>query len=320
MKNPFAKTNERPMRVSSGQLQAMLNLHQQDLLTGLLSFNVVGEPDEYFALIYVEGKPVLLYHAKGQEITRLPGENRGILYAKGQLDMWLMPLSARCVPAIQIVLEQAAQASPRDMTTAEIPSYLDKLNTLPDPQLVMMQWPSATGFVVLPGSNLTGRQILFIRHEQNNLQTASVLPSLPRWAEPSCLVTQLKASPDIMAWQTNLLGMAFAQFVEQFLTRYEELVGDSLRRRLEENLNTLTRLRAWQINFIARSVDDTHYFPTLKDMSDGYNTLLQACTRQMDSVVGPKLVRDAIMSSSRRLPQPMLHALNSVEAITQATK
>lgn len=315
MKSPFAVPSEKTTRVSPGQVQALLNLYQQDLYTGVLNFSVKGVTEEFYGLTYLEGKPISLYHGTDDGINWLPGENKSALYTKSQMEMWLVPLSPPCLPAIHTILEQAQQAQTQEISTTDVNKHLEILRVQEEPQLILLQWPSATGFTFLPGAGIPNRMFYFIKHDHTTGQ-AIAMPGMPRWYEPNCRLTRFAASPASLSWETNKLLLAFSIFFEQLMVRYDELAGATLVRRLEDHLNTFTRTHSWQISFVSRSLENSHYFSSVREMGNGYNTILQTCSKQMETVLGPKLVQDAIRGCSTRLPLPLRTALQSLETIS----
>ena len=301
---PFSSFSESSRRLSPGQLQAMLSIYQQDLLTGLIRLTSSQKPEESVILIYVDGSVVGIYQKSALGIVCHPVETKNMILPKIDVDLHAYQFSSAFVRPLLAIFEQQQIVSSQQIPTESVLGTIAQIGKNPEAALIHVRWPNAESFILLPGYGLPARQQLFWSQNQ-----VMIMPNLARWTEAECLLTAYTGDAAGKAWGEIYLILAYDFLYERVFSRYDELAGESLVRRLEDQLTAASRTQAWKIAFFSRTVEDTHFFLSQDERVNAYRILLQAGQRQMKAVVGEKLFVEAVQSAYSELPSIFKTAL-----------
>jgi hypothetical protein len=304
---PFiVSSSESPRRVSPGQLQALLSVYQQDLLTGLVYLTPAANKREALVLFYVQGQLLCLYQRQPDGYKRHEAQARNVVLPKNEMDLQSFQVETHFIRPLQGIFENAKTEAGKTIATPSVPDTIRELEKSPEPLLAHFRWPGADGFSLIPGNGLTSRQFMFWSQDQ-----ASSIPNFARWPEPECTLTTYRGNVESRAWRENYLVLGFDFLYENIFNRYDELAGSNMVTRLEEQLNSISRTQGWQIGFFGHRLQDTHFFNSLSDMRIAYRTLLMAGQRHISGVVGEKLFEQSIALAAGSLPSVLRATLQS---------
>lgn len=309
---PFNSFSEPARRVSQGQLQALLSIYQQDSLTGIVQLTPVQSTGEFFVLLYVEGKLFRLYQHLSKGYVRHDETHawNAILPSK-DMDLLSHQFSPRFIRPLQVIFEAAKTGDTSKVATQAVIEKIQMLEKKPNPLLAHFHWPSADGFALIPGNGLPSRQLLFWSPNHS-----SGIPNFTRWPETECTLTTYEVNAASTAWHENCLALGLDYLYEQIFIRYDELVGSSMVSRLEEQLNTVSRMQGWKISFTGHTLNDTHFFSSMSDMRIAYRTLLMSGQRHISSVVGEKLFEESARAGFISLPPVLQTTLTKDNVFT----
>ncbi len=282
----------------------MLSIYQQDLLTGLVRLVPSQRPEESVNLIYVDGTVLAVYQQSATGTVRYATESRSMILPKVNASLYAYQFSSAFVRLVLAIFEQKKTISGQKIATQLVLNTIDEIRKKNEVSIVHLAWPSAEAFILVPGHGLPARQQLFWSQNQ-----VMILPNLARWSEPECSLTVYTGDVAGSAWSENHLILSYDFLCERIFSRYSDLAGESLVRRLEDQLSTYSRTQAWKINFLGRTVEDTHSFSSEAERSHAYQTLLQIAQRQMKTVVGEKLFIEAVQSAYLSLPAEFQNSL-----------
>lgn len=293
--------------VSASQFQAMLRLFQQDLFSGLVEVNY--SPHEKFFIFLQDGQPAACYRYSDPGPARYEVDNLAMVLAgKGDAQIRVCPLSPRFTRALRTLIEQQDRHEIHSLQTSALAAQINEWQSAPDPSLVHIQWPSAQGFVFLPGKGFTPRQYLFVNADQAS-ESAAAAALLSHWNETTCEVSRYPFC-DTLAWQENSLHFGFTLLAEQVVSRYEELAGGVLLRKMEDSINSMARIQSWNIAFIDKSVDDIQTFASLQQAVTVYRAIFQSVFTHTSAVIGPKLLLSSVREGIELLSPPVQVALH----------
>jgi hypothetical protein len=278
--------------ISSNQLQIMLKLFQQDLMSGLVEISY--SPEDKILLLLNSGKITCAYHCEGDLITRCLLPNLLVLLnSRSEGQIRVCELAPSFLRAVKTVVEQPHSSNSLLSRTTELPGLIEQYQALPEPVLLHIRWPHAEGFVFLPGNNFSPRQYAFLSEGQSS-DLAGAGSMFSRWSEAECTISQYLGDPEKEIWKENSLQLGFALLIEQIMRRHEELVGRLLSRKLEDNLNRLSQTQSWNITIAAATVNDVQIFDSLSDAAVAYRSLLDLALRQINLVIGTRLSNEAL--------------------------
>lgn len=296
--------------VSANQLQIMLKLSQQDLMSGLVEISY--SPEDKILLLLNGGKISCAYQYTGDLIARAPLSNLSVvLNSHPQGSIRICALAPSFLRAVKTVVEQPNHSQPLSSRTATIPKLIEESQAQPGPSLLHFRWPSAEGFVFIPGNNFPARQYAFLTEGQSS-DSAAAVSMFSRWSEADCEIARYAGDPAFDIWKENDLQLGFALLIEQILRRYEELVGHLLSRKLEDSLNRLSRTQSWNIAIANTAVDDVQLFDTFTDAVVAYRSIFDLASRQIGGVIGTRLFNEALDNSLDGLGGSLRGAVQSV--------
>jgi hypothetical protein len=294
---PFNSQTNHPSRVSQVQLQALLSIYQQDSLTGMVRLTPIRSNGDFFVLLYVDGQNISIYQHVSENYIRHEVQDRNAILPKGELDLSSLQFSSRFIRSLRGMFERANSKQMGKINTQSVAENIKKLEQNPEPLLAHLHWPSADGFVLIPGLGFSSRQMLFWSPEHS-----SGIPNFARWPEPECTLTTYSGSTESKAWRENYLMLGLDFLYEQIFNRYNDLVGSGMANRLEDHLNSVARMQGWKISFSGHTLDDVHFFTSLSDMRIAYRTLFMAGQRHITSVVGERLFEESARAALVALP------------------
>lgn len=302
---------------SSSQLQLMLKLSQQDLMNGLVEISY--SPEEKILFLLNSGKITCAYECKGDLISRTALPNvSALLGGHPEGAIRVCPLAPSFLRAVKTVVEQPHSSRSFTAQTAAIPALIQESQKRAEACLLHVRWPTAEGFVFVPGNNFSARQFAFLTEGQTS-DSAGAVSMFSRWSETDCRVSQYSGDPAIAIWKENNLQLGFALLIEPLMRRYEELVGHLLSRKLEDSINRFTRTQSWSI-FVANSaVDDVQLFDTFDDSALAYRSIFDLASRQIAGVIGPRLFGEALENGLDGLGASLRQAVQGAELVTAVT-
>jgi hypothetical protein len=294
--------------VSPSELQLMLKLFRQDLMTVLLEISYSSE-DKIF-LLMSSGKISCVYHAKEDRITRYPLSDLSTLFQSRDGAIRVCELASSSFGAVRTTLEQSHSSSILSSSTTELPGIIQKWQAMPEPSLAHIRWPNAEGFVFIPGNHFSARQYAFVA-EGRSSDSAAAVSMFSRWSEAECTISQYTSDSQLEIWRENNLQLGFALLIEQIMRRYEDLVGHLLSRKLESSLSRLSQTKSWSISIADTTVDDVQLFDSVDDAATAYRMLLDLASRQISAVIGPRLFDDAVDAGMVSLGDPLRQAVEN---------
>jgi hypothetical protein len=310
----FAASSEPLHRVSPGQLQALLSMYQQDLLTGLIQLSSPKNKQEDIVIFYVNGQIICLYQHHVDGYVRHEAHSKNAILPKSEVELQPYQIAAHFIRPLQGMFEKPKTGQSRNVATPSVPDVIEELEKSSEPLLAHFHWPSADGFSLIPGNGLASRQLMF--WSQN--QTAPI-PNFMRWSEPECVLTTYRGSTESRAWRENYMMLGLDFLYERIFKRYDELVGSSMVDRLEEQLNAVSRMQGWQISFSGHRLQDTHFFASFSDMRIAYRTLLMTGQHHISDVVGEKLFEQSVIAAARTLPSELRAILEGENILSNTT-
>lgn len=312
----FNASAEAPRRVSPGQLQALLSVYQQDLLTGLVRLSLPQSKEDFVILLYAEGQIIRLYQHLAHGYVRHEPISRNAILPKVDADLQAYQFPARFLRPLQGLFEQTRVID--ETLTVSTPNVVDTVRRLEksaEPLLAHFHWPNADGFVLVPGNGLTSRQLMFWSPGQ-----PTTVPNFFRWGEPECTLTTYAGNMESKAWRENYLMMGLDFLYEKIFQRYDDLVGASMVSRLEEQLNSVSRMQGWKISFAGRALEDNHFFSSLGDMRIAYRSLLLAGQRHISAVVGERLFEETLFGAVNTLSPTLRTTLQMDNILNYQTR
>jgi len=302
----------RDQRVASAnQLQIMLKLSQQDLMSGLVE--VSYSPEEKILLLLNSGNITCVYHCTGDVIARTPISDLPVLlsaFPGGNIRV--CSLAPSFLRAVKTIVEQPRASKVLALHTTELPKSIHEYQALPEASLLQFRWHSAEGFVFLPGHNFPARQYAFLTEGQSS-DSAAAVSMFSRWSEAECTVSYYLGDPAVQIWQENTLQLGFALLIEHTLRRYEELVGHLLSGKLEDSINRLCRTQSWNISVADSTMDDVQLFDTLEDTIAAYRAIFDLASRQIAGVIGTRLFNEALENSLESLGGSLRQAVEKID-------
>ena len=299
---------------SSSQLQLMLKLSQQDLMNGVVEISY--SPEEKILFLLNAGKITCAYECKGDLISRASLPNvSALLNGRPEGAIRVCPLAPSFLRAVKTIVEQPHSSKTFPTLTAAIPNLIQECQKLPDASLLHVRWPTAEGFVFVPGNNFPARQYAFLTEGQTS-DSAGAVSMFSRWSETNCSAAQYIGDPAVAIWKENNLQLGFALLIEQIMRRYEELVGHLLSRKLEDSINRFSRTQSWNILVANTAVDDVQLFDTFSDGAVAYRSIFDLASRQIAGVIGPRLFGEAMESGLDGLGAPLHQAVQDADLIT----
>src|SRR5688572_21766848 len=289
--------------VSSNQLQVMLKVFQQDLMNSLVEISYSSEGK--ILLLFNSGKITCAYHCHGDTIARYPLSDLPVLLnSRDEGQIRICELAPSFLRAVKTIVEQPQSSNIISSNTTLLLGVIQQNQAMPEPSLLHIRWPRAEGFVFLPGNNFSPRQYAFLSEGQSS-DSAAAVSMFSRWSETECTISRYAGDSESEIWKENSLQLGFALLVEQVMRRHEELVGHLLSRKLEDNLNRLSQVQAWNIFIANNAVDDVQLFDSINDAAAAYRTILDLASRQISQVIGTRLFNDAVDSSLEGLGEQL---------------
>jgi hypothetical protein len=295
MKSLFDGIYPQKRLVSSSQLQAMLNLFQQDLMNGLVE--ILYSSDDQVLLLLSSGKITSAYHCHGDTIARHSLSDLPVLLnSRNEGHIRVCELAPSFLRAVKTIIEQPQSSDALSSNTPALPEIIQQKQAMAQPSLLHIHWPHAEGFVFLPGNGFSPRQYAFLSEGQSS-DSAAAVSMFSRWSETECTISRYTGDSESEIWKENSLQLGFALLVEQVMRRHEELVGHLLSRKLEDNLNRLSQMQSWNISIANNAVDDVQLFDSINDAAAAYRAILDLASRQISLVIGTRLFNEAVESS-----------------------
>jgi hypothetical protein len=293
--------------VSSNQLQIMLRLFQQDLMSSLVEISYSS--DDKVLLLLNSGKIICAYYCKNDVISQYPLSDLTVLLnSHSESQIRVCELAPSFLRAVKTIIEQPNSSNTFSSTTAALPGIIKEYETIAEPSLLRIIWSHAEGFVFLPGNSFSPRQYAFLSEDQPS-DSAAAVSMFSRWSEAECIVSQYIDDSHIEIWKENTLQLGFALLIEQTMRRYEELVGHLLSRKLEDSLNRLSQTQSWGISIANTSVDDVQLFESVATATIAYRMILDLASRQITAVIGPRLFNEAVDNSMDNLSNKLRQAV-----------
>jgi hypothetical protein len=278
--------------VSPHQLQTMLKLSQQDLMSGLVEISFGS--DEQILLLLNGGRIAAGYRYEGEVAAGVSLPEVAVLLAGDSPGaIRVCPLAPPFLRALKTIMGQSHSAQTIPSGGSTIPQLIQQTQALEAPCLLHVFWPNAEGFVFVPGNNFPARQYAFLTEGQPS-DSAAAVSMFSRWSEADCVVWQYPDDPALEIWKENDLQLGFALLVEHLVHRYEVLVGHLLSRKLEDSLNRLSRSHAWSITISNTAVDDVQLFDSLDDAVVAYRLYFDLVSQQIGGMIGTRLFNEAL--------------------------
>jgi hypothetical protein len=302
---PYVEQNA----TSARQIQSILQMYRQDLLTGVM---ITGYPTgEELFFLFAKGRGIAIYSVSAVKVERYqPSSVSGLIADRGDGNIRTLPLSPQTLRLAKILIEQNDRGETRTAKTSEIQPLLLEWGKLPQPSLVHIRWAEAEGAVLLPGNGAEPDHSFFITHG-SVLEQQKAYKEFAHWHEPACVLFRLQDDGQMAAWQDYDLHSAFGAMAEQVLARYQNFVGRSFLNKLAEDVNTLSRNRGWNIASFGDTISDQQIFDQLTDAVDAYQAIFRIMLEQITAVVGPKLTKSVLQEARGHLGQNLREALVS---------
>lgn len=193
-----------------------------------------------------------------------------------------------------LVCERASfEISPREMkknvSNLELEQLFNALEKHESATLVSLRWERAQAYVLVPGSNLTHRQAVFICGDYLDVDEAA-MSVITIWDEPSCDLALYQGSIDTESWLMLHLGLLFEYVSSHLLTQYGYLTGRIMVNSIVRGLAYRAQALGCEVSASGSQVQVQTVFRTPAEAVSAYQGLLDYMVKQMATMVGASFV------------------------------
>ena len=238
----------------------------------------------------------------------LPGEKLWNLFEPSRMGF----LTAQQAPSICLSMERACFDSQMHEVQKNVPtSQLDQLflqyKGREAATLMLLRWNSAWAYVLIPGSNILIRHIVFFHDSQIDVDDVSA-ESLFSWTESHCDVTTYQGSLESGSWINIYLGILFEYICSYMLNEYSFLTGRAMINTMLRSMTFFAQKNNLELVGSGIHVQLQTLSASTSDVVTAYRILLAYLEGQMKLMVGSSIVA-TIKNMSRNSLNPFYLSL-----------
>ncbi len=285
MLNP--ETSPDPHRtISPAQMREMIATALEQKFTGVARVTyLLGEE---LKLLIQNGEICELLLRSPSQKQRLPGNKHydPEFFAPGRTgQLSLLKAPGRFLVCERASFEISACEMKKNVLNSELGQLFGVLEKLESATLVSLHWSRAQAYVVVPGSNLSIRQAVFIGGDALVVDEAA-LSVITIWDEPTCDLALSQGRIDTESWLMLHLGLLFEYISSHLLTQYGYLTGRIMVNSIVRSLSYRAQALGCEVSASGNQVQVQTVFRTTAEALSAYQGLLDHMNKQMATMVG----------------------------------
>lgn len=308
MKQLFAAIPIVLQRASAERVQALIQMHRQDRLTGLLQMSYPSQGPLVMALLH--GEPHALYRYEDGHWGVVPRQ-----YWKSELNhpnatVHRLLLSVEALRVCKTFFEAWwIRTETLTLPSKELPYRLSSWALMPQPNLIHLSMDGSeslfvllgNGTSILEGLELADGSAQFIVESAANLQVL---------ADTIYQVARYESDGEQDVWREYGLRLALVALIRVMMVRFGELAGSTLAERLCAQLTSWCQNRGWDITVNSNGVVHRQFFDGLDEAIRAYASMLMCFRQEAGLAIGPRL---AIGLSREALEKMIAHYRDTLE-------
>ena len=265
------QANRQP--VSSGTMNALIQIQRQDLLTGLVEVTYPGEMQSI--LLFNLGAPFALYHRTEDNWRKIPASQWGDAYSQANGEAAVIPLSGDGLRMCLMIFESGeGELEEVMLRPAGFAAHLETVKTREMASLLRVRDEAFHGLIVVPGGSVEVQDVLVFTPGGIHYDIKSLM-RLIGTEDRLMRLTQVEFPNLPQFMQEYALRVAFLTLSEIALRRFEQLAGDTLVDLLGQEVNNYAFHQGWKIQFFGCRVVHRQFFQEPAEAIVVYHSLFR---------------------------------------------
>jgi hypothetical protein len=294
MKHLFPSASATEISASAAQVQALIQMFRQDLMTGLIDINYL--PDKQLIFLFTEGKIATTYLLTSLDWKRLQPLEWNALVSNITGTVRTLQLPREGLRVSKILIESDTPIRTFTTQTSDLKKHVEEWTAYPHNGPIHLRWSQAEAVMLFPGYNPAAQPALFVNNEQAICGT-DAFRNILNWHETQCEASVYSGDQASEAFEEYLLQRTFTGTVQKVIRRYNELAGRSLVNALGQEITTAARGQGWHIQSSDGTVTDAEIFSSIQNQASAYRMIAGLCLSRIEDVMGSKITTSIVQET-----------------------
>ena len=299
MKEFFSSLPVIHQNVSGGYVQALVQIHRQELFTGMMSMSYPS--DQVLALLFWEGQPLNLYRCLKDRSENIPRQDWSAELDRPNAAVSQLSLALDELRLIRVLFESVVEGADRALLAS------------PDLMIRLKDWAMLEEESLVWVSSGRGSTLGLVGgFGDPSFECTDLVDGSAHFARRNTEGADFPAGSDYevvryacrnrqKAWREHKLRLAFNPFMQLLVSRFGELAGRILAERLCRQLSNWCEDGGWKISIGGNGVANRHFFESLEQAVGVYVGLVRRFQDESSLAIGPRLAENLLREALTRL-------------------